>query len=185
MEKTITSIFIRATLNISRNELTENGYINSFIRDDIFQTKYEDCVYLLFRPKYISRFRKFVNTEYERTKLIIADYDHKNGFVVLVYKLNPKFINDYLLVTQSKYSKTSKEFQEQFPEYIEFKKNGITTKEYSLQYRVFNKTPELRQYWKEKDLFSNDKREELWYNFNEASETLTDESLNDLFFNNQ
>ena len=112
MEKTITSIFIRPTLKFSRNELTENGYINSFIRDDIFQTKYEDCVYLLFRPKYINKFRNFVYTEYERTKLIIAD-------------------------------------------------------------------------WKEKDLFSNDKREELWYNFNEASETLNDESLNDLFFNNQ
>ena len=35
-----------------------------------------------------------------------------NGYVVIVYKLNLKFKNDYNLIKEGKYSETSKKFQD-------------------------------------------------------------------------
>ena len=111
MEKTISSIFIVPTLGINKESANSNGFINAFINDQNSIKKYEDCVFLLYRPKYFSRFRKFINDEYNRTRAIIDDYDYSNGFVVVVYRLNPKLGSDFQLIKQGKYSKTSIEFQ--------------------------------------------------------------------------
>ena len=104
------------------------------------------------------------------------------GFVVVVYRLNSIFTPDYELVKKSKYSKTSENFQSQFPKTIEILKNDTLRKEFSLQYRVFNKTPDLKEYWRNMDPFFKEENE-LWYDFQEEKETLTEETLKDLVFN--
>lgn len=150
IKKTITSIFIAPTLKIPKEPLLKNGFINAYIKDGEREEQYEDCVYLLFHPDNVDKFREFLDEEYERTKSIIEDYDYEGGFVVVVYKLNPRFKKDFELVKNGKYSKTSKEFQDQFPKSVKIIKDGLRRDEISLQIRVFKKTPDMVEYWENK-----------------------------------
>ncbi len=184
--KTITSIFIVPTLEIPKQDRIDNGLINGYIAETITDNKFSECVFLLFKPLFPSRFRKFVNKEYESEREILFDYDIENGFAVLVYRLNPKFNDDFELVKKSKYSQTSIDFQKKFPETIDIfdNKRKVTTKEKSLQYRVFNITPELRNYFIERDpvKYISNFNSELWYDFEMESETLSTSVLKEIVF---
>ena len=125
VKKTITSIFMVPTLRIDKERMRANGFINAYSKDAKRDVQYDNCVYLLFRPKDLDAFREFLDDEYERTKTIIDDYDYEDGFVVLVYELNDKFKRDFDLVRKGKYSETSREFQTLFPKIIKLKKNGL------------------------------------------------------------
>ena len=91
----------------------------------IRDVQYENAVYLLFKPKDLDKFRDFLDGEYERTKSIIDDYDYEDGYVVVVYEINPRLKNDIELIKQGKYSQTSTKFQEIFPKVIQIKKEWI------------------------------------------------------------
>jgi hypothetical protein len=71
-----------------------------------------------------------------------------------------------------KYSKTSREFQAMFPKIIKIKKNGLHKDEISLQYRIFNKTEDLKKFWEEKLGVEFDDSMEVWQGFIEENETL-------------
>jgi len=173
VKKTITSIFIVPTLQIPRQTLIDNGYINGYIRDARRDVQYEGCVYLLFHPKDLDKFREFLDNEYERTKAIIDDYDYEDGFVVVVYQLNNKFKKDFGLIKEGLYSRTSKEFQALFPKIVKVKINGLQRDEISLQYRVFNRTEDLIKFWEDKLGVEFDDDQEVWHAF-----VLEDEILN-------
>jgi hypothetical protein len=177
LTKTITSIFMVPTLKIDRNSLQANDFLNGYARDDIREENYPDACYLLFRPKNIDRFREFLDSEYERTKDIIEDYDHPSGFVVVVYKLDPNFKGDFDLVRQSRYSKTSPEFQALFPRTIKISVDGLRRDELSLQVRIFKKTPDLKKFWE--DVFQADLPEdsECYEGYQEEREVLTKNKL--------
>ena len=150
LEKTITSIFMVPTLNVPKNKLKQNGFINGYIDDVNKEDKNNNCVYLLFLPKDLSKFQTFLESEYERTKYIVEDYDYPKGYVVIIYKLNYKYQLDFDLVKLGKYSKTSKEFQELFPIKIDIvNENNQLISHESLQYKIFNKTDDLKEYWQE------------------------------------
>jgi hypothetical protein len=172
IKKTITSIFIVPTLSIGRERLADNGYINGYIRDARKEVQYESCVYLLFKPEDLDKFREFLDTEYERTKSIIDDYDYEDGYVVVVYMLNSKLEKDFELIKRGKYSKTSPAFQSTFPKIVKLKRNGLYKDEISLQYRIFNKTEDLRKYWE--DLLDAELTPdmEVWSTFIAEDETL-------------
>ena len=87
---TITSIFIVPTLSIGKEKLLDNGFVNGYIKDNKRDIQYENAVYLLFKPENLDKFRNFLDNEYERTKSIIDDYDYEDGYVVVVYEINPK-----------------------------------------------------------------------------------------------
>jgi hypothetical protein len=180
-KKTITSIFIVPTLKIDRDSLKVNGFINAYSKDVKKDVQYENAVYLLFRPENMDKFRVFLDEEYERTKSIIDDYDYDGGFVVLVYELNKKFKRDFDLVRQSRYSKTSKEFQALFPKVVKIKKNGLHRDEISLQYRVFNKTEDLRVYWEGRIGIDFDDNMEVWQGFIEENEILNIDNLKQIY----
>ena len=177
IKKTITTIFMVPTLKIPKGELQDNGFINGYIKDGNREVQYEDCIYLLFQPKHLNKFREFLDNEYERTKAIIDDYDYEDGFVVVVYQLDPKFKKDFKLVKQSKYSKTSSLFQEQFTKVIKIKKNGLYRDEISLQYRIFNRTEDLIKFWEEKLGVEFDDDQEVWHAFEEENEILNIQKL--------
>jgi hypothetical protein len=120
----------------------------------------------------LDKFKLFLDDEYERTKLIVDDYDHSGGFVVVVYELNKKFQKDFSLIKMGKYSKTSREFQAMFPKIIKIKKNGLHKDEISVQYRIFNKTEDLKKFWEEKLGVEFDDSMEVWQGFIEENETL-------------
>jgi hypothetical protein len=172
LKKTISSIFIVPTLKIDKNQLKENGYLNGYLVDLNRDVQYENSVYLLFKPENLDKFREFLDSEYERTKDIIDDYDCEGGFVVLVYKLDKKWKKDFSLIKEGLYSKTSKEFQNMFPKVIKIMKNGLHRDEISLQYRVFNKTQDLREYWEDRLGIDFDDEMEVWDGFDDRNEEL-------------
>jgi len=169
---TITSIFIVPTLSIDKGKLLDNGFVNGYIKDGKRETQYENAVYLLFKPEDLDKFRNFLDGEYERTKSIIDDYDYEDGYVVVVYEINSKLKNDIELIKQGKYSKTSPAFQGIFPKLVKIKKNGLQRDEISLQYRVFNKTEDLVQFWEDKLGVELPDDVEVWHGFFDEFETL-------------
>ena len=169
---TITSIFIVPTLSIGKDKLLDNGFVNGYIKDNKRDIQYENAVYLLFKPEDLDKFRNFLDGEYEKTKSIIDDYDYEDGYVVVVYEINPKLKNDIELIKQGKYSKTSPSFQGIFPKVIQIRKNGLRRDEISLQYRVFNKTEDLVKFWEDKLGIELPDDVEVWHGFFEENEVL-------------
>jgi hypothetical protein len=150
IEKTITTIFFVPTLKVPKDSLKLNGFINGYVKDSTHFNEYKNCIYLLFKPEDLDKFREFIHLEYESEREIVADYDYPGGYVVIVYKLNPIYFKDFKLVKQGKYSKTSKEFQNLFPKVLKLFVNNLHRDELSLQYRIFNKTNDLIEFWEKK-----------------------------------
>jgi hypothetical protein len=172
VKKTITSIFMVPSLKVPKNALKDNGFINAYVEDGDRDFQYPGAVYLLFLPEDIIKFREFLDEEYERTEQIIEDYDYEGGFVVVVYKLDPKWNKDFDLIRQGSYSKTSKNFQKMFPKVVKIKKNGLHKDEVSLQYRIFNKTEDMVQYWEDKIGIEWDDDLEVWSGYDKDEEIL-------------
>jgi hypothetical protein len=177
-KKNITSIFMVPTLKVDRTSLMENGFINGYVGDVKKQPAYQDAVYLLFQPKDLDKFRQFLEDEYERTNNIIDEYDYEGGYVVVVYKLNPKFKSDFQLVKEGMYSQTSQEFQAMFPKVVKIQKDGLKRDEISLQYRVFNKTADLVKFWEDKLGVEFDEDQEIWHGFILEDEILDIDKIN-------
>jgi anaerobic ribonucleoside-triphosphate reductase len=176
IKKNITSIFMVPTLKVPKDALRGNGFINAYIKDNRKDDDYKDSIYLLFKPTDIDKFREFLENEYERTKNVIEDYDYEDGYVVVVYQLDKKYNKDFTLIKEGKYSKTSVEFQKLFPKIIKIVRNGLNRDELSLQYRIFNKSEELIEFWEEKlgiDLKSTIGNDfEVWEGWDEQKEIL-------------
>lgn len=178
IKQTISRLFFVPTLNIPREALKENNFINAYIGDCDREVNYENSVYLLFQPLNTTKFRHFLDEQYEHNKLIVEDYDYSDGYVVVVYKLNEKWKKDFDIIRTGKYSTTSKEFQKLFPRIIKAKDNiGLHKDELSLQLRIFNKTPDLRQYWENKFDVILDEEDEVWEGWDEKNEMLNINSL--------
>jgi hypothetical protein len=177
IKKTITSIFIVPTLSIGKEKLVDNGFINGYIKDGNREVQYDNSIYILFKPENLDKFKEFLDEEYERTKSIVDDYDYENGYVVVVYQLNSKLDKDIELIKQGKYSQTSPKFQEIFPKIVKLKRNGLLKDEVSLQYRIFNKTKDLIQFWEDKLDVEFDDSYEVWDGFFEENETLNLDKL--------
>jgi hypothetical protein len=137
LKKTITSIFMVPTLKIDREELRNNGFINGYSMDKRRDAHYDECIYLLFKPKDLDKFRIFLDKEYERTKSVIDDYDYEDGYVVVVYKLNPKWKKDFSLIREGLYSRTSEQFQNTFPKIIQVRTEKGSKQGPALQHRIF------------------------------------------------
>jgi len=171
IKKTITSIFMVPTLQIPKDELKNNGFINGYNKDATADVEYDNAVYLLFKPTSLDKFRLFLENEHERTKSLIDDYDYKK-YVVLVYQLDAKFKEDFDIVRRGKYSKTSPAFQALFPKVVKLMVNGLHRDELSLQYRVFNKTKDLVDFWEKKFNLTFGEDQEVWNGFFEEEEIL-------------
>lgn len=160
------------TLGINKELLKSNGFINGYFKDGSRDIQYQGVVYVLFKPTKLDAFRDFLDGEYERTKSIIDDYDYNDGYVVVVYELDNKFKSDFALIKEGMYSKTSQEFQKLFPKIVKIKQGGLHRDEISLQYRIFNKTEDLKQYWEEKLGVDFEDEWEVWHGFDFDNETL-------------
>lgn len=178
-EKTITSIFIMPTLEISREDLFNNKFINAYLGDlDKEEYHEEDVIFLLFNPKDLNLFREFLNFQYENHS-ILDDYDYEKGYIVLVYSLNSELRKDFNLIKNSKYSKVSQEFKDLFPlKIINFSKKGKPSQE-SIQHMIFNRDIRLINFW-EKEFDTNIisiQNLESWPQFDEQKEVLDIEKI--------
>lgn len=166
----ITSIFMTPTLGHSINKLKLKGYLGAYsgvkdIRED------PDAIFLLFNPDNID-FSDFLKKEYETSPYIIEDFNYENNYVVVVYGLNPLFKEDFDKVRLGKYSKTSKDFQELFPKIIDISNGDELIKSESIQYKIFNKTKDLRDYWEDKLGIKCFPDQELWDGYDAENELL-------------
>lgn len=183
LKKTISSIFLVPTLKINREKLEKCGYLNGYVRDVNRDMNYgENTVSLLFHPPNKELFQEFVDAEYLKSGSdLIDDYDLGEGYVVLVYNLKKKFKDDYKLIKQGKYSKTSDEFQELFPKVTKIvSKLGLHRDEVSLSHKIFKKTDDLRSYWEEKLAVDFKENMEVWDGFDENNEVLDIEKIKQL-----
>jgi hypothetical protein len=184
IKKNITSIFMVPTLKVPKDALRSNGFINAYIKDNRREDQYKESIYLLFKPENLDKFREFLDSEYERTKAVIEDYDYEDGYVVVVYQLNDKYKKDFNLIKQGKYSKTSEEFQKMFPKVVKIVKNNLHRDEVSLQYRIFTKAEDLVNFWEEKlgidfkSIVGEDY--EVWEGWNEEKEILELDKIKEL-----
>jgi len=165
------------TLKVPKDSLKSNGFINAYSVDGDRDIQYENSIYLLFLPEDVAKFREFLDNEYERTEAVIEDYDYPDGYVVVVYKLDPYFNKDFNFVRHGQYSKTSQEFQDKFPRVVKIKRNGLHKDEVSLQYRIFNKTEDMIDYWQDKLGIDWDDDFEVWGGFDIKDETLKISSI--------
>lgn len=165
------------TLGISRETLKENGFINAYEYDDGRDILYPDAIYLLFKPDNFQSFRAFLQEEYERTTNIIDDYDYGKGFVIVVYKLNKKYLDDFKLIKKGQYSHTSKGFQSLFSKTTKILKNTKMVEEISLQFRIFNKTKDLFEFWEDKLGVKLGEDQEVWEVYDSEREILTPKKL--------
>jgi hypothetical protein len=177
IDKTITSIFIVPTLKIDKDELKKQGFINGFSFDGEKDAQYKDAAYLLFKPTDLDKFRVFLEKQQQSRKDILDDYDYPDNHVVVVYKLDKKWKKDFMLIKEGAYSQTSEKFQQLFPKVVKFVRYGIPIERTSVQYRIFNKTKDLRDYWEDRlgVVFTDDM--EMWDGFHMDHETLTLEKL--------
>lgn len=177
---TISTIFFVPTLNFPKDVLKDNEFINAYSKDEEREKEqqYENVIYLLFKPKNLDKFREFVDSEYERG--LVDDYDYENGYVVLVYHLNILYNSDFQLIREGQYSKTSQEFQKLFSRVLKIIKNGLHRDELSLQYRIFNKTKDLIEYWEEKFNITFGKNQEIWTGWKDEDETLNITKIKEL-----
>jgi len=172
VKKNITSIFMVPTLKVPKDALRNNGFINAYIKDARKEDQYNESIYLLFKPEDLDKFREFLDSEYERTKNIIEDYDYEDGFVVVVYQLNNNYKKDFDLIRQGSYSKTSKDFQKMFPKIVKITRNGLHKDEISLQYRIFNRAEDLIEFWENKIGIEWEDDYEVWEGWDETKEIL-------------
>lgn len=175
-EKTITNIFMVPTLGIPREELIDNNLINAYL-GDINKEEYheDDVVFLLFKPNDIKKFRAFVDKQYNLQKGIIDDYDYDDGYVVLVYVLDMiNFGDDFDLIKDSKYSKTSSKFKNQFNKTVKLINRPGQPEKTSLQWLIFTKDESLIDYVQEiigSDIISKYNLE-VWPAFDPKKEVL-------------
>ncbi len=168
------------TLKVPKDALRGNGFINAYIKDARKEDQYKGCVYLLFKPENLDKFREFLDNEYERTKAVIEDYDYEDGYVVVVYQLDDKYKNDFTLVQGGKYSKTSANFQKLFPKVVKITRNGLSKDEISLQYRIFNKAEDLISFWETKLGIEFEDDYEVWDGWDESKEILELDKIKEL-----
>ena len=168
------------TLKVPKDALRGNGFINAYIKDARKEDQYKGCVYLLFKPENLDKFREFLDGEYERTKAVIEDYDYEDGYVVVVYQLDDKYKNDFTLVQGGKYSKTSANFQKLFPKVVKITRNGLSKDEISLQYRIFNKAEDLISFWETKLGIEFEDDYEVWDGWDEEKEILELDKIKEL-----
>jgi hypothetical protein len=168
------------TLQIPKNSLKENGFINAYSSDGRKEHQYKDCIYILFKPEDLDKFRDFLDSERERTKNVVEDYDYEDGFVVVVYKLDSKFKKDFDLIRKGKYSKTSEKFQDLFPKVVKILKNGKHADELALQIRIFKRTQDLIDFWEEKLDVVFEEDQEVWRGWEDEDELLNLDKIKDL-----
>lgn len=173
LKKTICSIFMVPTLGISKELRTKYGFLNGYVGDIQREDYGDDYIHLLFQPSDNDIFQDFVSQEYDRTDQLIEDYYYDDEFVVLIYKLDSRWKLDFELVREGKYSKTSREFQKLFPQVAKIvDSKGLHRDRISLQYQIFKKTTDMKEYWENKlgTSFTDDM--EVWDKYDHTKEIL-------------
>lgn len=151
-EFTNTTIFLVRGIGHSSGDLRKYGFLNAYLDDVSHEPHYTESIYLLFKPADIEDFSYFLDTEQQRTSLLIEDYDYDGGYIVLVYRFPEQYLHEYNLFLNGQYSYFRKTYTSMFQEEVEIKNKFaiVVKKSKSIHYHVFNKTKELKEMWEER-----------------------------------
>lgn len=149
--KNCTTIFLLPGIGHTRQKLLPFGFLSAYLDDVNHEVHYEEAVYLLFKPSDLSGFQKFLEQEYKEPTLIVEDYDYEGGYTVVVYKIDEKYLLEYQLFLQGKYSQFRPEYIARFPTELFIENSeGFMELKHSLHYHIFNRTKEIKEYWEKK-----------------------------------
>lgn len=169
--KNCTTIFLLPGIGLHRKDLLQYGFISAYLNDKGHTPYHRDSIYLLFHPNDMDAFQDFLRREYKRTSLLIEDYDYKEGYVVVVYRFPQEFLREYKLFLKGKYSHFSKDYIKLFPTTVKIP--GTHEEQYSLQYHIFTRSSQMKEYWENKIGIVLPEDTELWSAPNvELDETL-------------
>lgn len=163
------TIFLLPGIGHQRRQLLKYGFIAAYIDDKNHEPHYRNAVYMLFRPPDMDAFQIFLDNEYETLSRrydrgkILDEYDYGKGYVVVVYGFPERYLSDYRLFLEGKYSRFSEEYKDLFPKKIDVLENdGSVTEQFSLPYLIFNKVKSLKEFWEEKMGVALDSDSEYW-----------------------
>lgn len=148
---TATSLFLVQLIGIPQApiRLAEAGFVNAYIKDEIHNVEYDRGLYLLFKPKYSLSLNDFLDEERDRKARIIEEYDYAGGYTMVVYQYDAKWEEDVKLITQGKFSKTSRGFQNTIEKTRTTQKMGRKVETMSIQHQIFKCVPEIIEYWED------------------------------------
>lgn len=162
-KKNCTTIFLLPSVGHTRQNLLKHGFLAAYLDDVNHEIHYEEAIYMLFKPEDTLAFQKFLENEYKKASLILEDYDYEGGYVIVVYRIHEKYLPEYQLFLEGKYSKFSQGYINMFPTDILVEDSrGLTTMSKSLHYHIFNRTKEIKEYWEKKVGQSIPDDMELW-----------------------
>lgn len=171
-KKNCTTIFLLPSIGHTRQELLKYGFIAAYLDDVNHTVHYEEAVYCLFKPPDMANFQALLENEYDKSTTIIEDYDYEGGYTVVVYKILERYLSEYHLFLEGKYSKFSPEYISLFPIEIFIPGPYGPILQHSLHYHIFNRTKDIKVYWEEKvgQTLPNDM--EMWSSPNMNEEVL-------------
>lgn len=157
----------------TRQGLLQYGLVAAYLDDINHEVHYEEALYILFKPDNVAAFQKFLEEEYRKPSLIVEDYDYRGGYIVVVYKVDERYLPEYQLFLQGKYSKFSSEYVSLFPKEIMVPlPTGKVVMKHSLHYHIFNRSKEIKDYWERKIGESIPNDMELWSSPDMSKEVL-------------
>jgi hypothetical protein len=159
------TLFLLTGIKLTTSELKKYGFISAYAKDINHDIFYERPVYLLFKPSDISKMESFIHNEYRKDKTSIKeDYDYPGGYIVLVYSFPEHLEQDYHLFLMGEYSKFSDFYKSMFSDYskVRFDSQIDPVLIPSLPFRIFNKTPDLKEYLESSLGINIDPSQELW-----------------------
>lgn len=142
---TTSTILLLPTIGKNRRRLLKYGFLNAYLDDKDYDIHYEEALYLLFKPEPSEKISELVSFE-RQDSLFLDEYDYEGGYVVVVYAMQKKYLPEYKLFLEGKYSKFSQEYKDSFAKMLDVrnKETGIVEKKISLQYHIMNRTDTLK-----------------------------------------
>ena len=150
IRSTYTTMFLVPSLGIDRELLREMGFIDGYLDDVSRDVHYSNAIYMLFKPPDYGKFNIFTENERTRTTRLVDDYDYEGGWAVLVYLIEERFLPDYQLFMESRYSRFSEPFKSTIPRITRVESAGRRMDVLSIPFRVMSRHPDLIEYWEDK-----------------------------------
>lgn len=163
--ETLTSatIFLLKGIGLRALEMKKVGFINAYIDDVDHEPHYDKSLYLLFKPESVAELSLFIGQEKLRTGALVEDYDYAGGFTVLVYTFPYQYHREWNHFLKGEWSEFSAKYAELFPKEVNIKtKTGAQRKDASIWNLVFNRLPELKEFWEKRIDVVLDDEMELW-----------------------
>ena len=174
LKRNVSTLLLLTPLELSYDILDYEGLVEAFVAD-VDREDLENTVICLFRIGNIKDLQKFIEDRLSVNPTFIEDYDY-NGYVAVAFKFPEKYLADYELIKESKYSQVSEGFKKLYGEKMQFRdeRTGKFFEGRSTPYRIIYRNKHLLTDMANYLGISEDDLEgqEAWKRFDYNKETL-------------